>query len=216
VPGEGDQRTYGIWGFIVAFTLMCVVGVVLLVFGGSSGSGTTQLSTPQTLPEQASTTTTAADDADAAADGAGSTTTTTSSGQAGSGQADANLPDGVTQVLSEGGTTSFVFRGPAGVDASSLSTFVAPTAVRLSEDGRTATLTVGCAQSSEEFLAQVLVSESDTSLTIAAISVAPPDGAPCASPATTREVELELPEPLGDRSLSVIPRGTPVPQLGNA
>lgn len=48
-------RTYSIWGFVTAFTLMALAGVAALLVFGSSGGATVQLRTPQTLPAPAAT-----------------------------------------------------------------------------------------------------------------------------------------------------------------
>ena len=48
-------RTYSIWGFVAAFTLMALAGVATLLVFGSSGGATVQLRTPQTLPEPPAT-----------------------------------------------------------------------------------------------------------------------------------------------------------------
>jgi hypothetical protein len=211
VRGKGGERTgertYGIWGFVAFFTLLCLIGVLLLVFGGGSGSGTTQVPTRQTLPEAAGTGSTTSVDDGSATDGGtdGGTDGTTPSGAA--------LPDGVTSVLSEGGTTSWAFRPPAGADTTSLEPVVAPTTVRIGADDRSATLTIGCARSAEEFLAQVVVTEGEQSVTFAAIAVVPPDSAPCAAGAAPRTVEIELVEPMAGRSVVVVPAGSTVPAL---
>jgi hypothetical protein len=192
VRGEGERRTYGIWGFVAAFALLGLVGMVLLLLGVASGGGTSQVPTRQTLPDRATSTTST------------STTQDTSGAQ---------LPDGVTEVLSEGGTTSYVFGPPTGADTTSLQPAVAPTTVRVADDGRTATLAIGCARSSEEFLAQVVVTEGDQTVTFASITVAPPGAPPCAPGAATRQVELGLVAPVADRAVVVVPPGAEVPSL---
>jgi hypothetical protein len=192
VRGEGERRTYGIWGFVAAFALLGLVGMVLLLLGVASGGGTSQVPTRQTLPDRATSTTST------------STTQDTSVAQ---------LPDGVTEVLSEGGTTSYVFGPPTGADTTSLQPAVAPTTVRVADDGRTATLAIGCARSSEEFLAQVVVTEGDQTVTFASITVAPPGAPPCAPGAATRQVELGLVAPVADRAVVVVPPGAEVPSL---
>ncbi len=192
--GEGERRTYGIWGFVAAFASLGLVGMVLLLLGVASSGGTSQVPTRQTLPDRVTST----------------TSTPTSSTKDTSG---AQLPDGVTEVLSEGGTTSYVFAPPSGADTTSLQPAVAPTTVRVAADGRTATLAIGCARSSEEYLAQVVVTEGDQTVTFASITVAPPGAPPCAPGAPTRQVELELVAPVADRAVVVVPPGAEVPSL---
>jgi hypothetical protein len=50
---SGDQeRTLGIWWFVVAFTLVTALGLVLvLTLGGSDTTGTEVVPTSQTLPD---------------------------------------------------------------------------------------------------------------------------------------------------------------------
>ncbi len=72
---------------------------------------------------------------------------------------------------------------------------------------------MGCARSADEFLAQVVVTEDVRSVSFAAISVVPPDSLPCGDGAEPRRVELQLLEPLGERSVVVVPAGTEVPEL---
>ena len=200
--GEGERRTYGIWGFVAAFALLGLIGMVLLLLGVASGSGTSQVPTRQTMPDRATSTTSST---------SGSASSTTGSTPADA--ADPPLPDGATQVLSEGGTTSYVFAAPTGAETASLQPSVAPTSVRVAEDDRTATLAIGCATSSEEFLAQVVVTEGDQTVTFASIVVAPAGAPPCAPGSPTRQVELELVEPLADRAVVVVPPGAEVPSI---
>jgi hypothetical protein len=203
VRDEGGERTYGIWGFVALFSLLTLMGVVLLLVSGGSDRGTTQVSSPQTLPATTSTTSTST---------APTSTAPTSSVPTAASEVD--LPEGVTDVLREDGATSYVFAAPADIGGSSLEAAVAPMGVRLADDGRTATLTVGCVRSSEEVLAQVLVTEGEQSVTFAAITVAPPDAPPCPTASEDpRTVELTLDRPLDGRSVVVVPAGTEVPPL---
>lgn len=225
MSGEGGPKTYSIWGFVACFSLLGVVGIVLLLTMGSPGAPTEQVGTRQTLAEEVS-----APDAvgkDVAASSSSTTTSTTtstteperSSTSTSTPPADTVPPsqgtaDGVTQVLTADGSTSYVFRAPSGVELTTLETVVAPMTLRLSEDSGTAYLSVGCARSADEFLAQVLVQESESLVTFVAIAVAPPGGAPCPATSTPRQVELKLTSPIAGRALSVIPWGTPVPPVG--
>lgn len=183
---QGEERTYSIWGFVAAFGLMCVVGIVLLLLGVGSDGGTEVVPVPQTLPDRASTTTT---------------------------QAPVELPDGVREVLRNDDTTSWVFDTPAAVDGAQLTATVAPMRVTVSPDGRTASLVIDCAQSSEELLAQVVVTEGDSAVTFAAVALAAPGAPPCGASSPPRAVELALPEAVGDRAVVVVPAGTELPEL---
>lgn len=181
--GEGS-RSYGIWGFVAAFAALGLVGVVLLLLAGSGGP-TTQLDTPQTLPE-----------------------TTTS----------VELPDGVSDVLVDGGTAAYVVEVPDAVedvtDLEGAEAVVAPLSVRVDDAGRLATLEIGCAGSAQEVLAQVIVTSGEDAVTFAAVSLVPPGGPDCDDAVAPRTLELPLSEPLGRRAVVVVPQGTEVPDLG--
>jgi hypothetical protein len=187
VREQGEERTYSIWGFVAAFVLMCVVGIALLLLGVGSDGGTEVVPVPQTLPDRASTTTT---------------------------QQPVEVPDGVREVLRSEDTTSWVFDTPAAaVDGSELTAVVAPMRVTVSPDGTTASLVIDCAQSSEELLAQVVVTEGDSAVTFAAVALAAPGAPPCSESSAPRAVELALPEAIGDRAVVVVPAGTTLPEL---
>ena len=101
---EGGERTYGIWGFVALFSLLTLMGVVLLLVSGGSDRGTTQVSSPQTLPATTSTTSTST-----------APTSTAPTSSVPTTASDAALPDGVTDVLREDGATSYVFAAPADI-----------------------------------------------------------------------------------------------------
>jgi hypothetical protein len=187
VREQGEGRTYSIWGIVAALVLLCVVGIVLLLLGVGSNGGTEVVPVPQTLPDRASTTTS---------------------------EAPVELPEGVREVLRGDDTTSWVFDTPAAAaDAAELSAVVAPLRVTVAADGRTASLVVDCARSSEEFLGQVVVTEGDTAVTFAAVALVAPGAPACVQGAAPREVGLTLPEPVGDRAVVVVPAGTELPEL---
>lgn len=183
---QGEGRTYGIWGFVAMFAMVALVGVVLLVLDGGSGGPTVVVPVEQTLPDRATSTT----------------------------AFDEPLPDAVSEVLRDGGTTSFVLEPPAGVtDDGSWSAVVAPMRVTVSPDGEDASLSIECARSSEEFVGQVIVTEGDTAVTFAAVALVPAGGPGCATGSAPRTLEVPLSEPLADRAVVVVPAGTEVPEL---
>jgi hypothetical protein len=223
VSGEGGPKTYSIWGFVACFSLLGVVGLVLLLTIGSPGAPTEQVGTRQTLSEEVAAPDAVGKDVAASSSSTPTSTTTsttepspspTSTPPADTAPPSQSTADGVTQVLTAEGSTSYVFRAPPDVELTTLETVVAPMTVRLSPDSGTAYLSVGCARSADEFLAQVLVQESETLVTFVAIAVAPPGGAPCPTSSAPRQVELKLTNPIAGRALSVIPWGTPVPPVG--
>lgn len=125
-------------------------------------------------------------------------------------------PDGVAQVLVEGELTSYVLTPPPAADPGRMEPVVAPMGLAQFDGGSEVRLTIGCARSSEEFLAQVAVTEASDTITFVAIALAPRDGAPCEPGATPREIFLPLREPVGDRTIVVVPPDSPVPGFATA
>ena len=82
-------------------------------------------------------------------------------------------PTGVTQVLRQDGTISLSFAIAADRLGDKPQTLVPPLRTRVSEDGSSITVWVGCARASRESLAQVSVSETDRIVTVAAVVIVP-------------------------------------------
>lgn len=212
MAGGAQGRTYSIWIFVGLFSVMALTGLAVLLVAGASNDSTVQLMSPQTLPEEA-----AAGDEAGDEDEPGSTTTTTTESTASTTTTTTEpqlpLPDGVVDVQRQEGSTSYVFEAPSDVDPESLEVVIAPMAVGVDPAGTTATLQIGCARSSEEFLAQVIVTDDDRSVTLAAVALFAPGGPPCPAGAELRRVELTLPRPLDGRAVVVVPTGTDVPPI---
>jgi hypothetical protein len=202
VREDGAGRTYGLGLFITVFVLIALAGLIALLVLGGGGGPTQQLSTRQTVSPTTSPDT----------DESGGGSDTASEGEA-------TMPDGspapddVQEVRTEDGVTSYVFEVPSGVTPSELEPSVAPTRAQLLEDGSGLVLQIGCAASAEEFLAQVSVGETEDTVTVAAVSLAPAGAAPCADDAATRRLQVPLAENGGDRSIVVVPPGTDIPDL---
>jgi hypothetical protein len=213
MAGGAQGRTYSIWIFIGLFSFIALAGLVGLLVAGGSNDSTVQLMSPQTLPDDAaetedptgSTSSSPSTSSTASTTSTPSTTTTT--------EPELPVPEGVVDVQRQQGSTSFVFEAPSNVDPTSLEAIIAPMAVGVDPAGTTATLQIGCARSSEEFLAQVLVTDDDRSVTFAAVALSAPGGPPCPAGAELRRVELTLPRPLDGRAVVVVPRGTDVPPI---
>lgn len=125
-------------------------------------------------------------------------------------------PDGVAQVLVEGELTSYVLTPPPAADPAGMEPVVAPMGLAQFDGGAEVRLTIGCARSSEEFLAQIAVTEAADTITFVAIALAPRGGATCEPGATPIELFLPLREPVGDRTIVVVPPDSPVPALDTA
>lgn len=180
-------RTISFWLIAAIALVLFVVGVILFVGGAEQGS-TSLVDVPQRRPEP--TGPTLPDGSDA--------------------------PEGVAEVLQADGALTYGLTPPeswADVQGEP-STVVAPVTVEQVDDGAALEATVSCAASASEFLAQVGLTESGTSITVLAIAVQPPAGAtpaaPCDPAAAPRVFRLPLQEPVGSRSVVVVPAG-PVP-----
>ena len=201
---DGAGRTYGLGLFITTFVIIALAGLIALLVLGGGGGPTEQLSTRQTVPPTQSPDTEESDD--------GSSTPS-------EGPTEATMPDGspapddVQEVRTEDGVTSYVFEVPSDVTPSELEPSVAPTRAQLLEDGSGLVLEIGCAASAEEFLAQVSVGETEDTVTVAAVSLAPGGAAPCADDAAPRRLQVPLAEDGSDRSVVVVPPGTDIPDL---
>lgn len=186
--------------FITTFVLIGLVGLVTLLVLGGGGGPTEQVSTPQTLPV-------GGDDPATSSPADGGPVTTPDGAPA---------PEGVQEVRVSDGVTTFVFEVPEDASTGELAAEVAPTGAELVEDGSAIVLTIGCAGSSEEFLAQVSVGESVDTITVASVALVPASASPCEDGASTRSIQVPLVEPAGDRSVVVVPPGTEIPELETA
>lgn len=209
VNGEDGERTYSIWWFVAAFVLIGGVGLLFVLRGGAE-SPTIDVGPKATLPTPSSS---AAPTSSAATSSSAASSSSTVPAAGTATTATEDLPDGVAQVMRQGGASSYVLTVPGDVRPGSEAS-VAPMQVQVDDEGRTATLRILCGPSAEAVPVQVMVTEGDTTVTFAAISVGPRNGSPCADAAVTRELTVELASPIGGRTVVVIPAGTPVPSLG--
>ena len=122
------------------------------------------------------------------------------------------VPDGVIDVLEVDGALTYALEPPpewAEYEGNPTAT-VAPVTVEAVEEGAVLQVHVGCAASSGEYLAQVGLTESVSTVTVMAVAVQPDAGEPCDPAAPTRDFRLPLQEPVGARTVVVVPPG-PVP-----
>lgn len=207
MAGGAQGRTYSIWIFVGLFSFIALSGLVGLLVAGASNDSTVQLMSPQTLPDDA------AEQEDPTASTSSTASTTTTPSTTTTSEPELPVPEGVVDVQRQEGSTSYVFEAPSDVDPTSLEAVIAPMAVGVDPAGTTATLQIGCARSSEEFLAQVIVTDDDRSVTLAAVALFAPGAPPCPAGAELRRIELTLPRPLDGRAVVVVPAGTDVPPI---
>jgi hypothetical protein len=188
---EDQERTYSPWVVLAVFLVIGAVGLAgFLLFGGGT-SPTEQLDVDQTT----STTTT-------------TTTTTLPPVTAPGGEP---VPEGVQDVLVDGGVTSYAFTTPAALAQVPIRTVVPRSTATPSEDGTRLTVVVECSVGVGEALAQLTVTEDTATVTVLPVTIAPADAPPCPPGAEPRTVTVPLTEPLGTRSVIVVPGGTEVP-----
>ncbi len=111
--GDEGERSYGLWGPVAVFVLLAVVGIGLLIFGGGSDTSTVQVPVRQTLPEDSDGDVAPGGDADGA--DAADQDDAAPPGNTPAGGAPP-LPDGATEALRDGTSTSYAFSPPPGVD----------------------------------------------------------------------------------------------------
>lgn len=187
-----EPRTYSIWAVLAVLALVGIAGLVGLLVLGDDRSPTVQLPTRQTT-----TSTTEAP--------------TTTTGPKVTVPGGAEAPEGVSEVVVADGTTSFAFATPPNLAQIPVRAVVPPVRVVPSEDGRSLTVEVSCAGGVGEALAQVSISVAPDTVTVLAVSLVPDGAPPCDPTGPPRTVVLPLAEPLGARSLVVVPAGTSVP-----
>ena len=181
--GADGPRTISFWAIVAVAVVLFAVGMVLFLGGNPSGS-TSQLDVSMRRPEVSGP---------SLPDGS-------------------EVPDGVIDVLEADGALTYALEPPpewATVEGTPPAT-VAPVTVEQVDDGAALSLTVGCAGSAGEYLAQVGLTESASTITVMAVAVQPAAGAPCDPVAPRREFRLPLQEPVGSRAVVVVPPG-PVP-----
>lgn len=220
------------WGLIALFVVIGVIGLLALLLVSFPRSATTQVAGPATpntvlsgpasdeaaLPAEGSS-------GDPAAPNAEQTTTTTpvaTTAPTGSSidptapvtvPGGALAPAGVREVLVADGATSFTFDVGGEFPAATATTAVAPTRAVAGPDGASLAVSVGCATSADEVLAQISVGEGPSAVTVVAVVLVPPGGRPCDPDDPRRQVDIPLAQPLGLRSVVIVPAGTPIPQL---
>lgn len=193
MSSDGEPRTYGIFGFLAAFVVLGTVGLLAFLVLGNSRTPTVQL--PAASTTAGPTTTEAADDGTAAP-------VTVPGG--------APAPDGVTQVVSSGGVISYAFEAPATLAQTPVQAEVPPTTATPTAGGTGLDVTVTCAGTAGEVLAQLSVTETATSVTVLTVVLAPAGAPPCTGE-VLRTVTVPLTSPLGARTVTVVPAGTPMP-----
>ena len=199
---SGSSRTFGVGTMLAVFALLATLGVLAAVFLPSRNSETVQLPAPRpssTLPGG----TVAPDPAiDAGTD---PPVTVPGGGRA---------PEGVTKVLSSGGSTSFTFDVPESLRGANVKAAVPPATATTDRTGRALLVKVSCSLVRNEVLAQVSVSEGDAAVTVLPVVLVPDAGEPCPPGTVLRTVTVPLAEPLGARQVFVAPAGTAVPTPG--
>ena len=192
-----QERSYSIWPFLIGFVLLGFFGLFGFLLFGSPSTPT------ETIPSFTTTSTTSTS---APPEDSGGPVTVPGGAAA---------PEGVRDVVAEGDATSFAFQLPESLASAPLRAVVARAEATLDAAGTSLVLDVACTASADEVLAQVTVTESATAVTVLPVVVLAAEGtAPCAAGAAPRQVTLPLTDPVGGRSVLLVPAGTQVPAPG--
>lgn len=214
----GGDRSYGIWWFIALFVVLLTMGIIVLV-GGAPSTPTELVEVGQTpntaltaptlapLPENApDPSTTSPADPSVPADPDPSAPVTVPGG--------APAPEGVREVLRSGDATSYTFDVPEQLVVAGAEPVVLPTRA-VPEGDASLRLTLSCARTTAEVLAQVSIDETGEQVSVLAVALAPTGGPPCDPGTPPVELVLPLSRPLDGRAVSVVPPGgVPLPALG--
>jgi hypothetical protein len=190
---DQEERTYSIWPFVAVFVVLGLVGLFgILIFGNPT-------SPTGTIPSFTTTSTTPTTEAPDS-----SVPVTVPGGAA--------APEGVRDVVAEGDVTSYAFDTPEALATVPLRAVVARATAAPDGSGTGIVLDVSCTRSADEVLAQVSVTESSSAVTVLPVVVLAADAtAPCPAGAAPRQVTLPLRQPIGTRSIVLVPPGTEVP-----
>jgi hypothetical protein len=207
---DSEPRTYSIWILVAVFTALAVGGLIVLIFVEAEPE-LEQLQVPQTLPDEPTTTTTTTTvDGDAATPPIDAVAPTLPDGSP--------APDGVVEVVVTNGTTSLTFAPPEGVTppaggvGAAWSRIVPAASATPAGGGSELIVRVECSASAGEFLERVTITETAADVAVAAVVMVPPDGPPCPAEGGSTAVTVPIASPLGDRTVTVVPPGSEVPE----
>jgi hypothetical protein len=193
VADDEGERTYGIWWFVAAFVLLGAVGLAALLLVGNSTSETVQL--PLDTTTSVTTTT--------AAPGATTASVTVPGG--------APAPEGVREVVSSGGATSYAFTTTEELASVPVRTVVGRATAVPTPEGTSLAVTVDCTVAEGEALAQLSITEDASSVTVLPAVLAPVSAPACVAGTVLRQVTVPLASPIGSRQVVLVPAGTEVP-----
>lgn len=200
VPGtrQDDEGGLSIWLFVGAFVLLAMVGLVVVLMVGSPTTdtrpGLTASSTTTTEAPVSSTTTTTA----------GPTVTLPGGIPAPDGARTVTFDDGVLRINFDIDRTELGSRPLA---------MVPPMQPRSIDGGNAVEVTVGCSRSTREQMSEITVAETADSVMIAAVVLVPASATVCNPNYQPTTITLPLSEPLGQRTLSVLPPSTKLPPV---
>jgi hypothetical protein len=204
---DSEPRSYSIWILVAIFTALAVGGLIVLIFIEAEPE-LVQLQVPQTLPDEPTTTTSV--DGDAPTPPTDATAPTLPGG--------APAPDGVVDVVVTNGTTSLTFAPPQGVTPPADGVGVAwdrivpATSATPAGGGNELIVRVECTVSAGEFPERITITETAADVTVTAVVMVPPDGPPCPAEGGSTAVTVPIASPLGDRTVTVVPAGSEIPE----
>lgn len=224
---KSQRQGWSIWAFVAIFAALGIVGLfVAIVIGSPSGdsvgapTATTAHRDPATSAEASpaarpsSTSTLPPNTTAASTNGRGSSTTATgSSNTPVTLPGGAPAPEGATSVVSTSDALNLGFNVDVAALGPSPEAIVPPLHLQALEDGRSIQVSIGCARSNSEQLAQLALTESASVVTVSAVVLVAPSMPPCGSDGPLHSVVLPLHQPLGTRSLMTVSAATKLPNV---
>jgi hypothetical protein len=193
VAGDDGEKTYGIWWFVVAFVVLGAVGLAAFLLLGNDTTETVQL--PLATTTSVTTTTLPA--------GATTAPVTVPGG--------APAPDGVREVVSSDGATSYAFTTTEELSQVPVRTVVGRATAVATPEGTSLEVTVDCTVAEGEALAQLNITEDASTVTVLPVVLAPATAPACVAGTVLRQVTVPLASPIGSRQVVLVPAGTEVP-----
>lgn len=195
--GDEEQQGFSIWIFIIGFTALAVIGLIVVVIIGSPTSD----SKPGRTVSPATSSGVEWDHNDGSGDPTATTTT--------SSVTDVTLPDGspapagASAVTFDDGVLTVTFSVNRSDLSSTLLPKVPPIDVTADAESTGLRLSIGCSSSSREQLSQVIITETVESVRVSAVVLVPTNATGCNPNHVPLQMALPLSTPLGERTIRI-------------
>jgi hypothetical protein len=193
-----EKRTFSPVVVLLLVLIPGVVGLVLFIFLGATGTTPTeQVISDDSILVTSSTVTTV---------DAGLTTTSTplvfSDGSP--------VPERIVEVARGPGESTYVYAVAPELTGSDAATVVPPTHIELANDGSALSVSMLCAISQESAPSRISVVEDPLEVRVTTVAAGRRLGAPCQPLQVIETIVIPLDAPIGDRGLVITAAGSPV------